>query len=98
MYTPILKALGLQILIDIWRLFVTYNELKKQKYSLWTCDRIRRCGQKVGLDILKREIERYIQNNNITKLSRSSRGLRRNEISNKNHNGFRISSTQADFV
>lgn len=33
MYTPILKALGLQILIDIWRLFVTYNKLKKQKYD-----------------------------------------------------------------
>lgn len=31
---------------------------------------IRRCGQKVGLDTLKREIERCIQKNNITKLSR----------------------------
>ena len=30
----------------------------------------RRCGQKVGLDTLKREIERCIQKNNITKLSR----------------------------
>ena len=29
-----------------------------------------RCGQKVGLDTLKREIERCIQKNNITKLSR----------------------------
>lgn len=32
--------------------------------------RIRRCGQKVGLNTLKREIERCIQKNNITKLSR----------------------------
>ena len=31
---------------------------------------IRRCGQKVGLNTLKREIERCIQKNNITKLSR----------------------------
>ena len=31
---------------------------------------IRRCGQKVGLDTLKREIERCIQKNNITKRSR----------------------------
>lgn len=31
---------------------------------------IKRCGQKVGLDTLKREIERCIQKNNITKLSR----------------------------
>jgi len=30
----------------------------------------RRCGQKVGLNTLKREIERCIQKNNITKLSR----------------------------
>lgn len=29
-----------------------------------------RCGQEVGLDTLKREIERCIQKNNITKLSR----------------------------
>ena len=32
--------------------------------------KIRRCGQKVGLDTRKREIERCIQKNNITKLSR----------------------------
>lgn len=33
-------------------------------------NRVGRCGQKVGLDTLKREIERCIQKNNITKLSR----------------------------
>lgn len=41
MYTPILKALGLQILIDIWRLFVTYNKLKKQKYRFGACDKMK---------------------------------------------------------
>lgn len=41
MYTPILKALVLQILIDIWRLFVTYNKLKKQKYRFGACDKMK---------------------------------------------------------
>ena len=40
----------------------------------------RRCGQKVGLNTLKREIERCIQKINITKLSSGPAGSREPRI------------------
>ena len=65
--TPVAEFISLTL---FWMLRVVIPILRISGSSLR--DRIYkwRCGQKVGLDTLKREIERCIQKNNITKLSR----------------------------